>query len=93
MRTPTSRRIRGDGRSWLFVPAVLSLVASAAMFAAQVRADNSKKIDPWCKVVEDQLRRNDEAARKGHSSEESERLREERRRIEKDYRDRNCDGH
>lgn len=92
MRTLTGRGNRGKPRLWLRVPAVLALAASTLVFTTQLRADE-KKVDPWCKVVAGQLKRNDEEARKPHDSAGTERLREERRRIQEDWRNRNCDGH
>ena len=72
--------------------ALLALIALTALYATAVSAEDSK-VDPWCKVIEGQIDRNRDEGRKPHDSNGTERLREDRRRLDKDAHDRHCPGH
>ena len=74
------------------VGALSGLIALTALCATQVSAEDTK-VDPWCKVIEGQIERNRNEGNKPHDSNGTERLREERRRLDKDAHDRHCPGH
>jgi hypothetical protein len=84
--TTRGRRIRLAGSS------LLGLIAVTAFSATQVRADD-KKVDSWCAVIEKQIERNRDESNKAHDSNGTERLREERRRLDNDAHQRHCPGH
>jgi hypothetical protein len=69
----------------------LGLIALIGAYAGSVRAEEPKK-DFWCGVIEKQIERNNEESRKPHDSAGTERLREERRRIDKDAENHHCTG-
>ena len=71
---------------------LLSLIVLSAFCATEARADD-KKVDSWCAVIEKQIDRNSDEARKPHDSAGTDRLREERRRLDNDAHERHCPGH
>lgn len=54
---------------------------------------DDKKVDSWCAVIEKQIERNRDESNKPHDSNGTERLREERRRLDDDAHARHCPGH
>jgi hypothetical protein len=72
--------------------ALLGLIAVTGIYAIGASAEE-KKPDWWCGVIEKQIDQNREESRKPHDSNGTERLREERRRLDKDAHDRHCPGH
>jgi hypothetical protein len=71
---------------------VLGFIALVGVYAGGAKADE-KKPDSWCAVIEKQIDRVRDAESKPHDSAASERMREERRRLDKDAHDRHCPGH
>jgi hypothetical protein len=94
--TTPSRRTRliacRPVRALVTCGAVLGLMMLTGVGTRASADDDQPKTDWWCGVIKKQLDRNDEEARKGHDSAGTERLREERRRLEKDYEDHHCNG-
>ena len=84
--TTPGRRVRLAGSC------LLGLIAVTVFSATQVKADD-KKVDSWCAGIEKQIERNRNEANKPHDSNGTERLREERRRLDNDAHERHCPGH
>jgi len=82
VRTPRARLARA---------VLLGFTALTAITGAASAED--KKPDWWCGVIEKQIDHNRDEARKPHDSAGTERLREERRRLDKDAHERHCPGH
>ena len=66
------------------------LIVLLGAYGSAARADDKK--DWWCGVIQKQIDRNTEESRKAHDSAGAERLREERRRLDKDAADHHCSG-
>ncbi len=72
--------------------ALVGLIALTGVYAGAVNAED-RKPDWWCGVIEKQIDRNRDESRKPHDSAGTERLREERRRLDQDAHERHCPGH